>query len=58
MEGQKYLLKCRLCDWTVPKWTKHPEPGQGKSGLPRLMQHVEETHGSNLRRTGTRETNQ
>jgi hypothetical protein len=49
----KALLKCRFCAWTVAKWMKHPEPGQGKHGMPRLIQHIEETHGANLKKMTT-----
>jgi len=37
------VLKCRFCGFTVKKWSK--KKGQSKSGLPRLLKHIEDAHG-------------
>jgi hypothetical protein len=41
-------LKCRFCDYRVKKWST--AKGQSKSGLPRLLHHIEVSHGMDTSR--------
>lgn len=36
-------LRCRFCDYVVPKWHTRKDGGK-RSGWPKLMAHIEEQH--------------
>ena len=42
-------IKCRFCDWSIPKWTTNKK-GNRIEGYGKLLRHIEFNHPEQLER--------